>query len=240
MGEPKRPEKKWFRNNLLQIVAVILSLIAAVAAIKSLTIDKHMAAPYFTLTTESDGINVTTVLRNKGGNIHDVNCRQVCYVKVSCQDKLGTKEFFIWVDFNVDEAKYDYKTQEYVIPQPIFNDTFSFVGLYEPLWKFDLEESLYQKWAETNGENYFAREIDIDFEHCFLIEYKDFRDKDGQTILRLTGNDFDFLNEKDIPRIDSKAAFVLGDSGPDDVCKYIFDKCNIKYSFADGKFTFIR
>ena len=234
--------KKTLLEIVIPVLSIILTFIAAVAAVESVNIAKVTSAPFFTLTTEvDDNNNWITILRNEGGAIRSVQCRRVCYVRVIGQKGDTQRDFYILVDLNNNRAKYDYETHEIVLSQSMLNDSVSFAGLYEQLWRFNLDESLYEEWAESNGKQYTTRSINVDdVENCILIEYRDYRDKYHQVVLRITESDYEIWNAEDVPKIAEGSTFTLGVSTAYDVCKYVLDKLDIKYTFTDNTFTFIR
>lgn len=240
-GDRKRTEWKATLTLVLAVLTLLATILGIYITKRSVDVAESAASPYFTVSSkQDDNLNMVTIIRNEGGNIHDVHCKRVIFVRITCTEGKRQKETWTLIDACADIGKYDYETHNITITQSMLNTPIAFTGFLEPLFQFSLDEDLHNKWKESNQETYIAREIAYDFKHCIMIDYKDYQDKERRTYLELTSNDYSFLKEKDVPTVNSSSIFSLESSSPVDFCSYIFESFGIKFTITEGKFTFQR
>ena len=240
-GNLKRHDWKAILTLILTALTLLATIIGVIISKRSADIAESDASPYFTVSTKQDeNLNMVTIIRNEGGNIHNVQCKRVCFVKLTCTEGKRQKEFWTLIDSCADIGTYDYETHDIKIAQSMLNTPVTFTGYFEPLFLFSLDEELYKDWKESNQEIYTVKEISYDFKHCIMIDYKDYQDKECRAYLELTSNDYNFLKEKDVPAVNSSSIFTLDLDSPVDYCSHIFEAFGIKFTIVDGKFTFQR
>lgn len=240
-GNRKSHDWKAILTLILTALTLLITIIGVFIAKRSADVAESAASPYFTVSTKpDDNLNMVTIIKNEGGNIHDVQCKRVYFVRIICTEGKRQREIWTMIDACADIGKYDYETHDITITQSMMNTPIAFIGYFKPLFFFGLDEELYKNGKENNQETYTVKEISYDIKHCIMIDYKDYQDKECRTYLELTSNDYSFLKEKDLPTVNSSSVFSLDSDSPVDYCSHLFEAFGIKFTITEGKFTFQR
>lgn len=206
------------------------------------------AAPYFVASyekvTTADNLDYAWSLKNIGGNIRNVKCYYVDYLKSYFEDesKEITDEKWIKIIIEDESVKYNSKTKSIPIIMNL-NTLMETIELTEPILLYSSTEYYYSKYKEERlGEYYAPMYLNYEFVHCLVIDYKDYKHRDKQLILEILRDpeldNYEIKERNDLPQVSKDATFYLGQSTKFDVGSKVFDQHHIKYQIVDGEFSF--
>lgn len=233
----KKRNKTDCRISIISIIlATSIGLIGIVIALTSWQ-DSH---PYFIITHEIDTDNTLhVILRNEGKPIRRARCKELCFAVIA----YNGNQVYIPVTHQAHALSYDYDNNQFDIPQFSIDLMVHMIKLGEPFWRFNLEETLYSKMAEENGQKYSARSIDdFFFANYYIVSYIDYRDRQRTEVFRqYTDDDYDRITLSDIPESkDTTLNQPIESIEAIDFCAYVFTNLGVQFEIEDGQFIFIR